>query len=287
MNIQSLSIVVPCGDHCWNNCKFCVSRMHHEDYGKSIISPTSIPQSYMDRVQWCRDEGCNALIFTGTTEPQQNLPFIYKFMHYQWDLRKPFYNISMQTTGSNLNYTDIEELAKAGITTIALSISSFDDVRNWDIIQTPQKLRIMTLESIIHCAKENNLNVRACINLTDEFYTMSFNPESFFSWANQNKVDQLTFRKIYKDGDNEKSKWIAQHEFPEERFIKIQTYIRSHGVLIARLPYGFIQYSVNGISTVIDDNCMSKDNIEEMKYAILRPNGHLYSRWDDTGSLIF
>ena len=51
--------------------------------------------------------------------------------------------------------------------------------------------------------------------------------------------------------------------------------------------YGFIQYSVKGISTVIDDNCMSKDNIDEIKYAILRPNGHLYSRWDDTGSLIF
>ena len=30
-----------------------------------------------------------------------------------------------------------------------------------------------------------------------------------------------------------------------------------------------------------------KDTIDEMKYAILRPNGHLYSRWDDKGSLIF
>ena len=63
--------------------------------------------------------------------------------------------------------------------------------------------------------------------------------------------------------------------------------MRENGTPIARLPYGFIQYSVNGISTVIDDNCMSKDNIDEMKYAILRPNGHLYSRWDDKGSLIF
>ena len=43
----------------------------------------------------------------------------------------------------------------------------------------------------------------------------------------------------------------------------------------------------NGISTVIDDNCMSKDNIDDLKYAILRPNGHLDSRWDDPGSLIF
>ena len=66
-----------------------------------------------------------------------------------------------------------------------------------------------------------------------------------------------------------------------------ELYVKEKGIPIARLPYGFIQYSVNGISTVIDDNCMSKDTIDEMKYAILRPNGHLYSRWDDKGSLIF
>ena len=287
MNIQSLSIVVPCGDQCWNNCRFCVSRMHHEDYGKPIISANEIPQSYMDRVQWCRDEGCNALIFTGTTEPQQNLPFIYKFMNFQWDLRKPFYNISIQTTGSNLNPEEIRKLSQVGITTLALSISSLSDSRNWDIIQTPTKLRTMKLVDIISCAKDNNMNVRACFNLTNEFQLLASNPESFFSWANQNNVDQLTFRKIYKDGENEKSNWISAHEFPEERFVKIKNYIQKEGTPIARLPYGFIQYDVNGISTVIDDNCMDKNNIDNIKYAILRPNGHLYSSWDKKGSLIF
>ena len=90
MNIQSLSIVVPCGDHCWNNCRFCVSRMHHEDDGKTIISAQSIPQLYMEKVQWCRDEGCNALIFTGTTEPQQNLLyhlFVSQVLQYLMEKR--------------------------------------------------------------------------------------------------------------------------------------------------------------------------------------------------------
>jgi hypothetical protein len=108
-----------------------------------------------------------------------------------------------------------------------------------------------------------------------------------FEIAKFNYVDQLTFRKIYTDGENEKTEWIRNHEYPKEKFNEIINYIRENGTPIARLPYGFIQYSVHGISTVIDDNCMSKDNINEMKYAILRPNGKLYSRWDDTGSLIF
>ena len=68
MNIQSLSIVVPT-EKCWNHCQFCVSYMHHEEYGKSIVSADNIPQSYLDRMEFVRDEGCNSMIITGTAEP--------------------------------------------------------------------------------------------------------------------------------------------------------------------------------------------------------------------------
>ena len=285
MNIQSLSIVVPT-KQCWNNCAFCVSKMHHEEYGDSIIKKgCAIPRAYLDRMQFVRDEGCNSMILTGTAEPQQNLDFIYQLLAYNRLLRKPFYNIAIQTTGSNLMQDDIKELADAGITTLALSISSIDDKRNWEIIHTPIGARNMTIHALIYTAKENNMNVRACFNLTDEFNNMA--PQDYFNWCKDYKVDQATFRKIYADGINEKAEWVRQHEFSSEKFDNIAKYIKENGTPISRLPYGFIQFSVHGVSTVIDDNCMSKDNIDEIKYAILRPNGHLYSRWDDTGSLIF
>ena len=284
MKIQSLSIVVPTGE-CWNHCKFCVSRQHCENYGKDIISAQNIPQSYLDRISFVRDEGCNAMILTGTAEPQQNLPFIYTLLKENRQLKKPFYNISMQTTGTNLNPEEIKKLAAAGITTLALSISSLNDEQNWDIINAPEKVRTMELLDIIACAKENNMNVRACLNLTNAFNT--YKPGMLFIWAKENYVDQLTFRKIYKSGNNAESKWISEHEFEERKFSAIKDYVQINGHMITRLPYGFIQFSVHGVSTVIDDNCMAKENLDEMKYAILRPNGHLYSRWDDTGSLIF
>lgn len=285
MNIQSLSIVVPCGDHCMNNCKFCVSRMHHEDYGDDIVSATNIPQSYLDRMAFVREEGCNSLILTGTTEPQQNMLFILKLLALNRKLPKPFYNIAIQTTGANMTVEDIEKLATAGVTTLALSVSSFDNEEHWNIVQTPMAARKLTLADLILAAKSVNMNVRLCLNLTSAFNL--YNPKKMFEIAQFNRVDQLTFRKIYADGENEKTEWIRSHEYSKERFDEIINYIRENGTPIARLPYGFIQYSVHGISTVIDDNCMSKDNIDEMKYAILRPNGKLYSRWDDTGSLIF
>lgn len=284
MNIQSLSIVVPSGK-CWNHCKFCVSCQHHEDYGQDIVSARNIPQSYINRMLFVRDEGCNSMIITGTTEPQQNLPFIYKLLEVNRNLRKPFYNIAIQTTGTNLKPEVIENLASAGVTTLALSISSIDDRRNWDIISAPAKTRTMPLVDLISCAKKHGMNVRACFNLTSEFNNIK--PGQLFIWAKENKVDQVTFRKIYKDGNGDEAQWVSKHEFLEERFGQFKNYVQINGHPIARLPYGFIQFSVHGISTVIDDNCMAKDNIDEMKYAILRPNGHLYSRWDDTGSLIF
>lgn len=284
MNIQSLSIVVPTGE-CWNHCKFCVSRQHCEKYGENIVSAQNIPQSYLNRISFVRDEGCNSMILTGTAEPQQNLPFIYALLDKNWQLRKPFYNISLQTTGTNLNPEEIKKLAAAGITTLALSISSLDDEHNWDIISAPEKVRTMKILDLIAYAKENGMNVRACFNLTSEFNNIK--PGQLFRWATTYHVDQVTFRKIYKSGNNDESKWIENHEFSEERFKIYQEYVHMDGVPISKLPYGYLQVSVHGISTVIDDNCMAKENIEEMKYAILRPNGHLYSRWDDTGSLIF
>ncbi len=284
MNIQSLSIVIP-AEKCWNHCKFCVSHQHYEDYGKNFITATNIPQAYLDRMEFVREEGCNSMILTGDTEPQQNLPFIYELLRLNRTLKKPFYNISMQTTGTNLNPEEIAKLASAGITTLAISVSSLNDTKNWNIINAPEKVRTMFLTDIISCAKDNRMNVRICFNLTDEF--IKTKPGELFMWAKNNKVDQVTFRKIYKSGNGEEAKWVSIHEFPEERLGQFKNYVEMNGKAISRLPYGFIQFSVHGISTVIDDNCMAKNNINEMKYAILRPNCHLYSRWDDTGSLIF
>ena len=64
-------------------------------------------------------------------------------------------------------------------------------------------------------------------------------------------------------------------------------WIITNGNKLERLPFGAIRYSVDGISTIVDDDCMSKENEEAIKYLILRPNCKLYTRWDDKGSLLF
>ena len=66
--------------------------------------------------------------------------------------------------------------------------------------------------------------------------------------------------------------------------------MKNNGVPIGRLPYGATKYSLNGLSVVIDDDCMGKNNHNQennYKYLILHPDCKLYSSWDDPASLIF
>lgn len=283
MNIQSLSVAVPTGK-CWNNCKFCVSKMHIEEYGKSICVGNEIPNSYMNRIKFVRDCGCNTMLFTGTAEPQQNMHFIIDLLSRNRMLDNPFYNIEMQTTGSGMTEEHFQALANNGLTTISFSMSSFIDEENWEINGTLSANRV-PLAMLIGWAKKYNLNVRLSINLSDVF--THFTPNKFFEYAQKLDVDQVTFRHLYVSGENEQSNWINEHNFSEMQYEELAQYVKTNGCYLGKLPYGNSKYSVNGISTVIDGDCMSKQADEDLKYAILRPNGHIYSRWDDKGSLIF
>ena len=131
------------------------------------------------------------------------------------------------------------------------------------------------------------MNVSACLNLSDDFNR--FEPAQYFKWAKGCGIEQLTFRKLYYLDMPfcDQRAWVANHQLEEIKFHRIVEYIKQNGTPIARLPFGYIQYSLGGISTLVDDNCMSKNEIDNFKYMILRPNGHLYSRWDDKGSLVF
>lgn len=53
--------------------------------------------------------------------------------------------------------------------------------------------------------------------------------------------------------------------------------------MVEPLPFGD-RYSVHGISTVIDVDCMKKERPQPGRYLILRENCRLYTRWDDQGS---
>lgn len=290
MDIQSLSIVVP-NKKCINDCKFCVSKMHCGEY-KNMMN-ANLPfydlyeKDYIKRLEFARDNGCNTVMLTGTSEPQQNRAFLQRFGTMNNNLSKPFRNIEMQTTGVLLDRPYLRFLRNhVGVNTISLSISSLDSEQNAEWNGTSEKLAV-NIPELCANIKEYDFNLRLSLNLT-KFYNDADVDWMFYHCQQVLQADQITFRVLYSDSDGSaQSNWVEENRADNSKVREINQYILEHGRKLEVSPYGFTKYSVHEMSTVLDDDCMSERVSETLRYMILRENCKLYSKWDDRGSLIF
>lgn len=294
MRIQSLSIVVP-SNKCVNNCKFCVSNTNNHNKYDNFITGRNLYfdlyyNQYKERMEYARDNGCNSVILTGDCAPTQNYEFLKLFGIINKSLDKPFRNITIQTTGVLLNDDYLYFLRHhVGVTTISLSVSSFiGDVENNIIIQPAQDIR---LKHLVKRIKKYKFTLRLSINLSEYTFPYSLNDNLdviFDMLKDEYLADQLTFRVLYDSGsDLPQDKWVREHSLNDGYVELINDYIKHNGKFLEKLEYGTDRYSVNGMSTVLDDDCMSTDTGRVLKYTILRPDCCLYTKWDDMGSLLF
>lgn len=289
MIIQSLSVVVP-SKKCINDCKFCVAKTRQDNYKNQLNSNLRFYdlylKDYLKRLEFARDNGCNTVMLTGDAEPQQNRKFLETFGILNSQLDKPFRWIEMQTTGTLINDGYLRFLRNhVGVSTISVSLSSFDDDTNNNICGIKNRV---ILQELCHEIKRYDFNLRLSINLTDEFDLIS--PNDIFEYCrNTLDADQITFRVLFQSLNNsQQDHWIKEHSAKQSTIDHIKEYIELHGSKLEHLEYGACKYSVLGMSTVLDDDCMAKRNDkDEYKYLILRPDCKLYSKWDDPASLIF
>lgn len=288
MNIQSLSVVVP-NTKCVNNCKFCVSKQHCDKYKNQMDD--NLPffdlylKDYIKRLEFARSNGCNTVMLTGTSEPQQNRKFLTYFGMMMQMMRDPFQWVEMQTTGVFLDRNYLRFLRNhVGVNVISISLSSFDNAENAEIIGMPDGCRV-DIQELCGLIKEYDFTLRLSINLTDAYAGMT--PDKVFEYAHHLGADQVTIRGMYDDGsDTPQAKWVREHGI---NTYQIKTYIEEHGKKLGVLPYGYTKYSIHGMTTVVDTDCMSKteQDDETYKYLVLQPDCKLYSQWDDKASLIF
>ena len=288
MIIQSLSVVVP-NKACMNECQFCVSRMRVDDYENKLTEKNEhydlFLNDYKQRLEFARDNGCNTVILTGISEPQQNKEFLSLFAKLNSKLKSPFKRVEMQTTGTLLSTDYLWFLRKEiGINTISLSISSFHDEENKKIINMRENLSLKELANNI---KSLGFNLRLSVNLSDVFD--AYTPQSFMEECRKLGADQLTLRVLYESGEKHlpQNKWITQHKIRESFVEEFKDYIKEFGRQLELLDFGQMRYSLNNISLVIDDDCMSVKAKSALKYLVLRENCKLYTKWDDKGSLLF
>jgi organic radical activating enzyme len=307
MNIQTISIVVPTKG-CVNDCKFCVSKMHDNPYADTF-NKIQIKK----RIKWAVMNNISTCIITGTGEALQNKNFLTNLVEIFNEMDHPFPDVEIQTSGVMLmntkeydsklsedldkvmiypndvkkTYPNIELLKSLGVNTISLSVSNvFDDVRNMEIIGVKEKLQFK-LSELIDKLKEEGFNIRLSLNMTSDYENV--NVVKLFDRLIELKVNQVTFRKLYSSDQDDlpQTKWVKENTCSDVTLNKIKDYIEKSGECLYVLPFGGRVYSIKGMSTVMDDDCMSKNNIETLKYIILRENSKLYCRWDDEGSLRF
>ena len=296
MEVQSLSVCVPGG--CPNNCKFCVSQMHPSIYVDQIEKNKRFrdlyERDYMQRLQFARDNGCNTVILTGDGEPLCNYTFLKDFAHWNNSIQSPFRWVEIQTSGVTLDDEQLRFLRNTvSVSTISLSLSDmFDNDSNQEMNGTPDKLKI-DISHLCSEIKRYDFNLRLSLNMTNVYGKRWGSGveclEKILARAQELGANQITFRKLYVSGDPElaQNKWIEEHKAHDPLFDTINGYIRAKGRPLEMLPFGAMRYSLNGMSLVVDDDCMSTDVKPIMKYMVLRPNCKLYSKWDQCGSLVF
>lgn len=295
MKIQSLSVVVP-NKQCINDCKFCVSKMHTNDYENKMHLNGSGDSEYLrtitdfkNRLEFARDNGCNVAILTGSSEPQQNRKFLKRFGLTNESLKSPFKCIEMQTTGVLLDDEYLKFLRnEVGVTTISLSLSALNDNVNCEFNGTAEKLKV-NINDLCRNIKKYGFTLRLSLNMTKIFDNVR-NPAVLFGLCNSLGADQVTLRILYGANDTtEQGIWVRDNSCSYQKMKEINDYVIRNGIPLETLPYGAIKYSLQNMSIVVDSDCMAKKNVEigTYKYLILRENCRLYSRWDDDASLIF
>jgi hypothetical protein len=236
---------------------------------------------YIKRLEFCRDNECNTLMLTGNIEPQQNRRFLVDFGIMMRLMQRPFRNIEIQTTGVRIDNTMLRFLRNhVGVNTISVSMFSFDAGENRECRQGPE------LDPLEFCKniKVYDFNLRLSLNLTKYF---RHSPQALFETCKQIGADQVTLRKLYDaDDGSSQSQWVKENLIDSQSYEKLKDYVDSSPTL-RQLEYGQIAHEINGMSVVLDDDCMAKGSKADIKYLIIRPNGKLYSSWDDPASLIF
>lgn len=292
MNVQSFSIVVP-NRECVNKCPFCVSRMVNSNTYPNKMDPNDPHydiniQEYMKRMKFVAGTGCQTVMLTGTSEPQQNKQFLLQWALLHKLIGSPFSNIEMQTTGALLQNRDYIRFLRnfVGVNVMALSINALsDDVNNSVLDHTSScDVSLYELCSLLH---EYDFSIRMCFNLSKHFNNVTV--QDVFDFAKKNNASQVTFRKLYtSDESTLQGKWIAENMFDDfAGSVSLQAFLDSHKA-IGATAYGAVIRDVDGMSVIYDQDCMGKKPIgDTIKYLILRPNCKLYSSWDTKASLVF
>jgi len=278
--VRSMSIVVPTKG-CVNDCKFCVSKLSDTSIYSDLSKEEQFEEFYFQKLEQVSKMNCDDAILTGDGEPLQNKPFLEMIGRLNKKLEKPF-RLEIQTSGALLNDANLDFLKNVvGVNLISLSVSNiFDDVSNVEIIGMKPKLRFKIVD-LCHKIKSKGFMLRISLNLISVYN--KFKPKDVIEKLQETKTDQATFRILWAGKENNQiSNWIRNNKVAQKFVDELIEYCSDNGKRISTQLYMF---QIGNMSVVIDDDCMSEQESEVIRYLILRSDCNIYTKWDSKASL--
>lgn len=281
MKAQNLSVSLPyMGCNKDPLCEYCISHItgfvetNYELMRRNIPKIKKIAES----------TGITTVLLTSKGEPFLDGDWLETFIK-KMDLVYFFiqcfndFPLEIQTNGIwlNENKDHISKLQANGLDVIAFSI---DDLAT-----------LVEYENLFELIKDEGMLTRVCINLTS-MISEAINFEIFMSGIKKYAINQLLIRHISYPSNavmSERTKWI-------DRNANINRYERLYDEMITMeqtqlvriLPHGAEIYDVDGIAVSFSDWCIQEINqTEDIRSLVFLEDGHLYTSWNNKGSIIF
>ena len=283
--IKSLSIAVP-APGCVNDCKFCVSKMKDDWKCFGTTDEHLTEDAIRDAINAGIEHGIKSVIITGTIEPLQNMKMVQRICKVFREIDPADVSLEIQTSlcYGAMTTPYIKKLNDWGVDVVAVSIASFDNEKNFEIMGIP-KSRWHSIYDALTFINYTPMTLRVCVNVSDvtvkqyawEDYSGQTLTEQLVTKAIWLGTEQITFRRLYNDGSNTpQTKWIKEHELPEEFWDELKSELTNKGVRVNEIDW----LVENRIHIRIDEDCMGKQ--DESRYWVLRPDGKIYLGWDAT-----
>jgi len=291
---------------CDGGCAFCIAK---QTPFPSPYDNSEIVLNFHRALKFMSVKNIDTIMFTGKTEPtlcSELVPLIVMAKEYGIP------NIELQTNGLNLWKNPVlrEQLIRAGVTTISISINSTDPNENnhrfgWEIGNVKQMYDYSELLEMLY----DKVGTRVCLN----YYWPIHTPEEEYEILHNLHVNQITVRKLGKIQMSEDIMTLEQKnvvsavdyrndENTLNGYTALFNTVKSYGAVpIRHLYYGPTVYYTPFNRTVLEiggsdtnrrkfigghswifTDCMEHEAKEEdeVRQYILWNNGRIGTKWD-------
>ena len=286
--VPTFSIVAG-GRDCNASCPFCAAKMTQ----KQGPEKTSIQVNWRNfhigaKMATCW--GALTALITSTGEATLWPNLITEFLLHLRECEIPL--IKLQTNGILLlrgSYSDfLKKWRDLGLTTISVSVVSYNSARNKEIYQ-PDVKSGMNLELLIKKLHSMGFSVRLTVMLIKGYIDSCEELSNLIDFAKRNKIEQVTIRPIEKPDRSESpevSKWVEEHALSDEQLDSIRRFLVENGKELMDLDSPSAVYEIKSQNIGIRC-CSNLDPKDPIKKLIFFPDGHVRYDWTYQGATLF